>query len=411
MWGYTKMKKIKQQVCLIVTILACAMIIPTISFAQDDTETLSAQDHAKKEVRLSIPEYGRRMARFTYNSGYTFTYPDAVRGIYLTAHSAGGARFETLLDLVETTELNAMVIDIKDDLGHLTFRPDEDSPYYDISKNYISDPVGMMEVLEENEIYPIARIVVFKDTVLANKRPDLSFTENGKVWVNNKGDAFVNPYEKEVWDYNIDIAIKAAEMGFKDIQFDYVRYPEGFELRDEDLDYSLGDYADSDISGVKKRVEAVTDFVAYAREALQYYDVDVSVDIFGYAATVEETPGIGQNFTKISENVDVISSMIYPSHWTPHFGIDYPDQEPYELTKAYSLVENEILGAIDSPPISRPWIQDFNAPWLYSGPTFNYGIDEVEAQIIALNENGIQEFLLWNAGNVYTEGVDYTPLN
>lgn len=377
----------------------------------ENSEQLNVNDHSTRETQIQLIEPNRLLARFTYNSGYTFNYPDHVRGIYVTGHSAGGAHFQTLLELVKSTELNAMVIDIKDDYGNLTFRPDEDSPFYDISKPYIGDPVKMMEVLEENQIYPIARIVVFKDSVLAKQRPDLSFLENGSVWVNNRNEAFVNPYEKDVWEYNVEIAKKAVELGFQDIQFDYVRFPEGFELRDDILQYGLGDYADLDMDPVKKRVEAVTDFVAYARETLNQYGVDVSVDIFGYAVTVEETPGIGQNFSRISENVDVISSMIYPSHWTPHFGIDFPDKEPYRLVNEYSKLENKVLGALDNPPISRPWIQDFEAPWLYSGPTFQYGVAEVEAQIRALNENGIYEFLLWNAGNVYTEGVDYTPLD
>lgn len=377
----------------------------------ENSEQLNVNDHSTRETQIQLIEPNRLLARFTYNSGYTFNYPDHVRGIYVTGHSAGGAHFQTLLELVKSTELNAMVIDIKDDYGNLTFRLDEDSPFYDISKPYIGDPVKMMEVLEENQIYPIARIVVFKDSVLAKQRPDLSFLENGSVWVNNRNEAFVNPYEKDVWEYNVEIAKKAVELGFQDIQFDYVRFPEGFELRDDILQYGLGDYADLDMDPVKKRVEAVTDFVAYARETLNQYGVDVSVDIFGYAVTVEETPGIGQNFSRISENVDVISSMIYPSHWTPHFGIDFPDKEPYRLVNEYSKLENKVLGALDNPPRSRPWIQDFEAPWLYSGPTFQYGVAEVEAQIRALNENGIYEFLLWNAGNVYTEGVDYTPLD
>ena len=396
---------------LVIAIVLLSFFINQPSTKAEETKQYVSNIHNTRETEIKLIDTTRYLARFTYDSGYNFNYPDAVRGIYVTGHSAGGARFETLLNLVNSTELNAMVIDIKDDYGNLTFKPDEDSPFYDISKPYISDPVQMMDVLEEHGIYPIARIVVFKDSVLAERRPDLSFLENGKVWVNNRGEAFVNPYEKEVWEYNVEIAKKAVELGFQDIQFDYVRYPEGFELRDDTLEYSQGEYADIDIEGVKKRVEAVTDFVAYAREELNHYGVDVSVDIFGYAATVEETPGIGQNFSKISENVDVISSMIYPSHWTPYFGIDYPDQEPYAIVDAYSKVENDILAALQNQPISRPWIQDFEAPWLYSGPTFSYGVAEVEAQIRALNENGIDEFLLWNAGNVYTEGVDYTPLD
>src|SRR5690625_3378661 len=270
----------------------------------------------------------------------------------------------------------------------------------------------MMDVLEEHEIYPIARIVVFKDSVLAEKRPDLSFLENGRVWVNNRGEAFVNPYEKEVWEYNVDIAKKAVELGFQDIQFDYVRYPEGFERRDEDLEYSQGDYVDYEMDNVQKRVEAVTDFVAYAHEELGQYGVDLSVDIFGYAVTVEETPGIGQNFSKIAENVDIISSMIYPSHWSEgYFDIPFPDKEPYKLVSEYMKVENEVLDALDEKPNSRPWLQDFSAPRLYtapgSGPVTKYGKEEVEAQIRALYENGVREFLLWNSGNQYTENVNY----
>ncbi|SER94902.1 putative glycoside hydrolase [Salipaludibacillus aurantiacus] len=381
------------------------MILPSAAHGEEETVTVSY--HSEKQTVLEAREWPERVARFTFDSGYTFEYPDAVRGVFVTGHSAGGARFNELLELVDTTALNSMVIDIKDDHGFLTYRPEEDDPYYDISQNMIGNPEEMMETLEENEIYPIARIVVFKDTLLAEDRPDLSFTQNGEVWKNNRGEAFVNPFMEEVWDYNIDIAIKAAEMGFQDIQFDYVRFPEGFENRDDILDYDGGEYTNNPGDNVQRRVTAVTDFVAHARERLEPYDVDVSVDIFGYAATISEAPGIGQNFSKISENVDVISSMIYPSHWTPHFGLDKPDLYPYELVDAYAQIENDVLAALDEPPVSRPWIQDFTAAYLGSGNYMNYGKDEVEAQIQALYDNGIHEFLLWNAGNRYSQGVDY----
>lgn len=398
------MEKLQLWITAVVGALLLSISLPWMAQAE---EVITVSDHAERQTSIELYDLNKPMKRFTYDSGFNFEYPDAVRGIYVTGNSAGGSRFDTLLNLIEKTDLNSMVIDIKEDHGHLTYIPEEDSPFAQIAQNFISDPLAMMEKLEEKEVYPIARIVVFKDSVLAQERPDLSFTENGKVWVNNKGEAFVNPFEKEVWEYNVEIAKEAAKMGFKEIQFDYVRFPEGFENKDESLSYSLGDYADLDMNNIKKRVEAVTDFVAYAREELAQYDVDVSVDIFGYAATIEETPGIGQNFSRISENVDVISSMIYPSHWTSYFGIEKPDTEPYRLVDEYSKVENEVLGALDDPPVSRPWLQDFNAPWLYSGATFQYGKAEVEAQIRALYENGIDEFLLWNSGNVYTENVDY----
>lgn len=351
---------------------------------------------------------------------YAYEYPDAVRGIYVTGHSAGGARLEKLLDLINHTSLNAMVIDIKDDHGYLTFRPSEDSPYYGYSQPYIRDIHSLLKTLEEYKIYPIARIVVFKDSTITKDKPEWSFVENGQVWKNRRGESFVNPFLPEVWEYNVGIAKLAAELGFREIQFDYVRFPEGFEKRDTLLQYSMGEYAALEVKDesenvigkdmVQPRVTAVTDFVKYAKQELQPYGVDVSVDIFGYTATLPEAPGIGQNFTKISEEVDVISSMIYPSHWTSYFGIAKPDTEPYRLIQEYAKVENEKLSQLTNRPISRPWIQDFTASWLGKGNYIKYGAKEVEEQIKALNEAGIWEFLIWNANNNYSSGVNYLPI-
>src|SRR5699024_4362700 len=375
-------------------------------------DSLTAQNHNKRDINIKAIDNNQEMKRFTYDSGLEFTYPDNVRGIYVTGPSAGGERFNELVDLVDRTKLNSMVIDVKEDYGKLTFKPENNSKFKKASDDFIKDPKKLLKTLEKKEIYPIARVVVFKDSVLAKEHPEWSFKENGKVWKNGKGESFVNPFNKEVWEYNVEVAKMAAELGFKEIQFDYVRFPEGFETKDEELEYSLGDYKNSKKGNVKRRVEAVTDFVKYANKELLSYDVDVSVDIFCYAATIPETPGIGQNFSKISENVDVISSMVYPSHWTSYFGIEKPDKEPYRIINEYAKLENKLLNKLDNKPTSRPWIQDFEAPWLYpNGNTKKYGKAEVEAQIKALNENGINEYLIWNASNKYTKNVDYTPLN
>ncbi|WP_442893562.1 putative glycoside hydrolase [Bacillus sp. 2205SS5-2] len=367
--------------------------------------------HMKRESmkESSLKELPSRMSRFVYDSGLEFTYPDAVRGIYVTGHSAGGGRFDDLISLLNETDLNAMVVDIKDDWGNVTYNPEESSPYAKVGENFIKDPRAMLETMEKEEIYPIARIVVFKDTLLAKEHPEWSFKEGDSVWKNGRGESFVNPFLKEVWDYNIGIAIEAAKLGFQEIQFDYVRFPEGFERRDEELIYSKGEFDNSSSDNVQKRVDAVTSFVAYAKEQLEPYDVNVSVDIFGYTATLPEAPGIGQNFSKISEHVDVISSMIYPSHWTSYFGISKPDLDPYNLVVEYAKVENQKIAELDNQPISRPWIQDFTATWLGSGNYKVYGKAEIEAQIKGLNDQGIKEYLIWNAGNKYTKGVDYTP--
>ena len=397
-----KWSKVATSLCLVTM-----FVVPfqSASAAEDG----SAKSHEKRAFSMSKKEIKSPVPRFVYDSGLTFEYPDAVRGVYVTAHSAGGERFDKLTSLMDTTDLNAMVIDIKDDNGYVTYEPEASSPYAKVGQPYIKDPKAMLKTLEEKQIYPIARVVVFKDTVLANQRPELSFKDGDQVWKNGRGDSFVNPFLKEVWDYNVGIAIEAAKMGFQEIQFDYVRFPEGFEKRDNELKYNGGDYAKEDIDNVQKRVHAVTDFVEYAHEKLEPYGVKVSVDIFGYTATLPEAPGIGQNFSKISENVDVISSMIYPSHWTPYFGIAKPDLQPYELVTEYTKVEKAKIAQLKNKPISRPWLQDFTASWLGSGNYKPYGKAEVEAQIKALNDQGINEFLLWDAGNSYTEGVDYTP--
>ena len=404
----------KQKLLTVISGIMLGVLMMTPFEASAETKAFS-KDFTSKEFGFnSIEETLISSSKlFVYDSGLTFNYPDAVRGVYVTGHSAGGSRFNQLVELMDNTELNAMVIDIKDDFGNLTYKPKEDSPLfkYEIGKPYIKDLRGILEVMEKKEIYPIARVVVFKDTELAERKPELSFVENGSVWKNGRGEAFVNPFMQEVWDYNVEVAIEAAKMGFKEVQFDYVRFPEGFEKRDTTLAYGKGKYEASELDSTQRRVSAVTDFVAYAREKLKPYGVQVSVDIFGYSATLPEAPGIGQNFSKISENVDVISSMIYPSHWTSYFGIAKPDLEPYRLVQEYAKVENAKLGELENPPVSRPWLQDFTASYLGKGNYLVYGKTEVEAQIKALNEAGINEFLLWNAGNKYTPGIDYTPVN
>ncbi|WHZ31678.1 putative glycoside hydrolase [Desemzia incerta] len=378
----------------------------TEATAEEKTETQLLTIH--NESLLTIPE--KFPSQFAYDSGINIDYPeDGVKGIYLTGHSAGGARLADLTKLLNDTELNAMVIDVKDDFGDMTFDLKSDNPLIkENTQNYVSDPAQMMKHMEEHQIYPIARVVVFKDTRLAEARPELSFThEDGSVWKNGRGESFVNPFSQEVWEYNVEIAKQAAKMGFKEIQFDYVRFPEGFETRSDELKYTYGGYQEKGLDDIQQRVEAVTDFVKYAKKELEPYGVDVSVDIFGYSATVPEAPGIGQNFSKISENVDVISSMIYPSHWGSYFGIAKPDLEPYKLVSEYMKVENDVLGKLDTPPQSRPWLQDFTASYLGAGNYREYGPAEIEAQIKALKEAGVNEFLLWDAGNTYTRGVNY----
>lgn len=330
------------------------------------------------------------------------TWP--IKGVYATAHSAGGQRLNELVTLLNETELNAIVIDIKDDWGYVTYLNDNEMiNSLGTNKKIITDTDKLMTTLKDNDIYPIARIVVFKDTVLAKKKPEWSFLKSdGSVWANNKStpESFVNPYRKEVWDYNIEVAKEAVKLGFKEIQFDYVRFPEGFEKKADSLKY------DSD---ERSRVDIVADFVKYAREQLNPLGIRVSVDIFGYAASVPAAEGIGQDFEKISKYTDVIAPMIYPSHYsTGWFGSKVPDAEPY-ITIAGAMIDTHeklvLLQSIGQKPIIRPWIQDFTAKWVKG--YIKYGKKEMEEQIRALKDNGIDEYLLWNSGNRYTPDVEY----
>jgi len=356
---------------------------------------------------LKTPTAKELPKKFFYDSGVEIAYPaDGVKGIYVTAYSVGyQEKFNKLVDYVDSNDLNAMVIDIKDDMGVVTADfNSEDSHIQENTQEYIPDVHELMDVMEEKQIYPIARIVTFKDTLLANEQPEMSFTNsNGSVWVASNGESFINPFLKQTWDYAVNVGIEAAKVGFKEIQFDYVRFPEGFEVWGDKLNYDMGEYADLEMTDDQKRVQAITDFTAYAKEKLMPYGVDVSVDIFGYTASVVEAAGIGQNFPQISENVDVISSMIYPSHWgTDYFGIYKPDLYPYELVSEYMIVENELLATLENPPTSRPWLQDFTASYLGSGFYQTYGKAQVDAQVQALADAGVNEFLLWNALNNYT---------
>jgi len=332
--------------------------------------------------------------------------PDApkVKGVYATAYSAGGSRFQDLVKLLDETDLNSLVIDVKDDLGYITFKTgNPELAKTGAEKNFISDIHQVMNTMKQHEIYPIARVVVFKDTVLAEKRPDLSFVNrDGSVWKNKKtnGDSFVSPYSKEVWDYNIAIAKEAAKLGFKEIQFDYVRFPEGFEKRADELKY---------IKDKRTRINAVAEFVKYAKEQLTPLGVRVSVDIFGYAASVPAAEGIGQDFQKISQNVDVICAMIYPSHYsTGWFDVNVPDANPYKTIDGASKDTAKKLQPLgELKPVVRPWIQDFTASWVSGHIT--YGKKQLDDQIKALKDNGVDEFLLWNSKNRYTPGVNYSP--
>ncbi|WP_233570028.1 putative glycoside hydrolase [Aerococcus agrisoli] len=382
--------------------------VASSSVSNEDTEAtpeLSANQNDLLATPETIPD------KFVYDSGYDIAYPaEGVKGIYLSADGATNPTlYEQNMALLDNTNLNTVVLDVKDDYGNITM----DLPTEDASVNAAEtdaiDGKTLMQTFEDKQIYPIARITTFKDTNLAKAEPERSFqTADGQVWTNHGGDAFLNPYNKDNWAYLVETAKAAARAGFKDIQFDYVRFPEAFEMFGESLTYDMGDYAEYGKDSTEARQMVIADFLAYAREELKPYGVEVSADMFGYVTDVVATPGIGQNFNMMAENVDAISAMIYPSHWGPgYFGLDYPDLHPYEVVDAYMKKENALMQELDSPAKSRPWLQDFTASYLADGTWKEYGPAEVQEQIDAVIDNGATEYLLWDAANEYSPDVDY----
>jgi len=313
-----------------------------------------------------------------------------VKGIYVTSYAAGRpAPLAKMIAIADQTEINAFVIDIKDDQGKIVY--DADVP---LAKSlgliavHIPDIDGLIATLREHNITPIARLITFQDSALAEARPDLAVqSTKGGIWRDIKGMGYTNPYNHEVWEYQVQVAEDAARHGFREIQFDYVRFP------------SDGVLAEAVYPGVySTKEDAIAGFLGYARERLEKLGVWVSADVFGLSTTVKKDSGIGQQFEKISQNVDVICPMVYPSHYDAGaYGIDSPNASPYELVT--HAMKDAIPRLVGTGAMARPWIQDFSIGGV------GYGVDQVKAQIKAAEELGFKEWLLWDPSLKYTVGA------
>lgn len=315
--------------------------------------------------------------------------PEGVRGIYLTGWSAGSpTRFPKLVGLVDRTDLNAMVIDVKDD-GEVYYNVDV--PLAKESKalnhSYKVDPV--IATLNEHHIFPIARIACMRDKPLALAHPELAVHDaSGKVWRDHSGHYWLNPYKKEVWDYNVDIALDALKHGFKDIQFDYVRFPSEGKLNTLRFDGKP--------EGAK-REDQIEAFMKYAADKIHAHGGWFSADVFGLTSMVKNDEGIGQKFEKITKNPDYLCPMVYPSHYAfGEYHLKDPNKEPYK-TITLSVGDAQKRMPPDTKCKLRPWIQDFDLRGVYYKPK------DVRAEIKALEDLNIHEFLIWNAKNQYIE--------
>ena len=390
-----------------------------------------------------------------------------VKGIYVTGAMAGTSGMDDLIALVDRTELNTMVIDVKNDDGRVVY--EMDTPMVSeigSSKKLVSDMPGLIQKCKEHDIYLIARIVAFKDPFLAENRTDLALhDESGNLFRDSSGLAWVNPYKEEVWKYLLEIAEEAVAIGFDEIQFDYIRFATDSGMKNVDF----GPEAEG-----KSREAVITEFVEYASERLHSQGIPVSADVYGIVIDSElDASLVGQNYYEMSKYLDYISPMVYPSHYGPgNLGLAVPDAQPYETIYRSMSASRKVLAGLEGPeeeveavsgndiplktedvsgndvsqdaavesvgivsqetaavsgngavsagartelpdPKEMEPAEEIRAqvrPWLQDFTAtwvdghITYGPEEIRAQIQAVYDAGYEEWILWNAANRYTEG-------
>ena len=243
-----------------------------------------------------------------------------VKGMHLSIYAAASPKHkERFNDLLDTTELNTVVIDIKEIDGHISVKNVSKDLAY---SKAVPDISSYLSQIKAKGLYAIARVVVFRDNVMPRKRPDLAVkTPEGTLWQDRKNITWLNPYNKEAVNYILDLAEKTADMGFDEIQFDYIRFP-------SDGKTSLCRYGVTHSSTTAPA--AIVDFLRQAKQRLAPKGVKISIDVFGLTTTEKTDMGIGQKIVEMSEYVDYISPMVYPSHYANgEYGIPNPNKEPY----------------------------------------------------------------------------------
>lgn len=345
-----------------------------------------------------------------------------VKGIFVTGPMAGTDNMDNLIDLVDRTELNTIVMDIKNDEGRVVYKmqiPEVEETGAGI--RYVQDMEALVKKCKEKDIYLIARIVAFKDPLLSEVKPEWCIrNEDGSIFKDKDGLSWLDPYNREVWDYLVAIATEALRIGFDEVQFDYTRFSTDSGMENVKFTKEADD---------TDRQQIITEFVQYASEKIHEVGGAVSVDVYGMVIDSETDQKIvGQNYVELSKYLDYISPMVYPSHYGPdNYNIPVPDAEPYRLVLTALQSSRKVLAGIPVTTVSgnegreytteelaalepmegvhakvRPWLQDFTATWVKGH--ISYEAEEIKAQIQAVYDAGYEEWILWNASNRYTEG-------
>ena len=316
--------------------------------------------------------------------------PPQIKGIHVSIWVAADRNFfKQMADLVEKTEVNGMQIDVKDESGRVAY-PSQVPLGVEVGSPLDKGGVDIDRVMDKcwyNGIYPIARIVCFKDPVVASKRPDLAVqSTGGGRWGDGK---WLDPYSRENWDYLLGLAVEASRKGFKEIQLDYVRFPSDGDTTTCVFPAQGGD--------TRTKSDVIVGFLQYMRDGLKPLGVLLSADVFGLTASGQGDMGIGQDVTAMGQYLDYICPMVYPSHYNAgEYNIDNPEANPHD-TVYMSLVDFQKKLEGTSCKL-RPWLQDFSL-------SLTYGVTEVQSQIRACYELGINEWLLWDPNCTFTESA------
>jgi hypothetical protein len=340
-------------------------------------------------IKATVAAAPRRVAR-----------PDSLHALYVNAWASGShSRMTDLIRIADATEINAFIIDVKESDTFLA---------YDSTKIAMAKEIGadlrpatkwlprLLDSLRAHNIYSVARIVVFKDRMLAEKKPDLAIRHvNGGLWRDKKGGAWVNPYDHRVWDYNIAIATEALDMGFSEIQWDYVRFPDVTNTMRATMSYPG--------ANGKSRQDNISEFIRYSKAQLAKYNVPVTADVFGLVTHDEGDVEIGQHWESVITAADAVLPMVYPSHYgNGHYGFAKPGAVPYNLIRV-SLTDAVVRTAFvhDSAKVPvgeiRPWLEAMSIRGN------DYGSREVRQQIQATYDAGLKSWALWNPGSKYAE--------
>jgi len=320
--------------------------------------------------------------------------PSPMRGLYLNRWAALGRKLPQLIGVAEKTEINALVIDVKDDRGFVLY-PSSVPLAHAIGADTVR-PMShvrlraFLDSMYAQHVYPIARIVVAKDPLLAQARLEWAIKRKSDMqpWLDKNGKPWLDPHHREIWQYAADLAREAYALGFSEVQFDYVRFPDEQRLISEAV-YPLAQG--------RVRAQVIREQLGFLRSTLKPLGIPVTADVFGLTATDTTDMGIGQRWEMFVDQVDVVLPMVYPSHFAPGtYGLSSPNAHPY--TTVARALKDVIRRSANVPNAAKvvPWYQDFTLGQPH------YHADQIRAQIKAGYDNGFQSWILWNPRSVYT---------